>query len=138
MPIIDKGCFGWADHKRRGVAEFRDPPDGITRQLEIIPGPIMLNTSTGRYAQTIRVESPTSVSYAGPTSFGFIGLPPTVNLLAPSGATLCSDTPQGTAFITSNLALGPVSQIYFQVQFLNPEATPIVYTPSVLAGTGQR
>ena len=97
----------------------------ITRQLEVIPGPITLNTTTGRYTQSIRVENATSVSYPGPTSLGFIGLPPTVSLLAPSGATLCSDTPQGTAFVTSSLALGPVSQIYFQVQYINPESTPI-------------
>ena len=110
----------------------------VTRELTILPGAVIRDPNTGRYAQTIRVVNPTSAAFSGPTSLGFIGLPATVSLFAPSGATLCSDAPQGTGFITSSAALAPMGEIDFKGDYLNVEGARITYTPVVLTGAGGR
>lgn len=119
------------------VANFTHGED-VTSQLLIAHSGFVLNRTTGRYVQTVKLKNTGAATIAGPISLVMDRLSANASPFHWTGVTNVFP-PLGSFYLDvqpGDMAAGAI--ITFTLEFNNPTNTPITYKPRVLAGAGSR
>ena len=114
-----------------------------TAKLDIVPGTIHHNRTTGLYSQAVRVTNTSSSRIEGPIEMALNNLPAGVTVVNRAGFTsgLCG-FPNGAPLVDVGVCAGSGlpsgHSISFTVEFTDPSATTITYTPVAVEGYALR
>lgn len=114
-----------------------------TAKLDILPGTVHHNRTTGLYTQTVRVTNISDGHIEGPIEMALTDLPAGVTVVNPAGYTsgVCG-FPSGAPLVDMGVCaggtLGSGKSISFTVEFTDPSATTITYQPLALESYGPR
>jgi hypothetical protein len=117
----------------------------VTGSVAVTAGNLRLDKKTGHYVQKVTLKNTSSAAIAGPISFVLDSLTPGAALVGAAGVTSCA-APAGSPYVNVNVGSDSLWSarertsvgLEFTLEFAAPGATPITYTPRVLAGTGGR
>lgn len=102
-------------------------------QAALTLGPLRLNSSTGKYVQTVSVVNSTTASLPGPIAVMLTGLPSGVTVNSTAAVPACAAP--GTLTVTlSDGALASGAMVRGTLQFTAPNLESITYTPIVASG----
>ena len=113
----------------RGMWEINLPSLDVTSQVQITSTGFLFSRVTGRYNGTVTIKNTSASTISAPVQLVLNSLTAGVTLFNATGTT------SGKPYITSNVSLAPGASVAVPVQFTNPGAVVINFTPTVLSGT---